>query len=348
MTGCEEIRPLISSYVDGEASTEESALIQAHLKTCEKCQSHMAFLKLLGPAINNAPVASPSPLLLDRIAKATYAKPTWQQRYLAWLTPLSIRWTVGSGLVAAGIVAILVAPRVMQPTPEMTEVPTIAANKTMATPSPAEGTVKPIPLPTPPAEARPSIAPPASAPIAVKPVEPHAKTPVEHAVISEAPTKRVAIATRTTAPAKKVAPTNTAKPGPRMIANAPKPQTNPTPPVIRPASLPTPSPKTTGSEPIEIASAPPRDTTMTNPSPTVSKAVTIAANVKPETPSFTTSAEPTSAAPEPENGGGRPRGFRANLTGFNSERSGDVMNLSLRKPLVSNSANLSIADSPVK
>ena len=334
-------------YVDGEASAEEISLVQAHLKTCERCQSHLAFLKMLGPAINSAPVAAPSPLLFDRIAKATYARPTWQQKYLGWLAPLPLRWTVGSGLVTAAVVAVLVAPRVMQITPETPDTDRVAVNKAVPTPSPAEGTVKPAPAPTIPDAMRPATTPATPAPIAAKPVEPSAGTHPEPVVTPKVSAARVAIAPKATVAVKPKVPvkpvTKTAEPA-RMANNHATPKPNPAPPLVeKPAPLPTPPPKTTESEPIVIASAPDRETSVSSPSATVSKPITIAANVKPEVPAFTASANPD---PGPARGRGRFSIGPDALKGSNlPPEMGDV---SVRKTLAVNGGIVPIADSPVK
>lgn len=349
MTGCEEIRPLISSYVDGEASAEEVALVQKHLKACDKCESHLAFLKMLGPAINHATIAAPSPLLFERIAKATYARPTWQQRYLGWLAPVSLRWTVGSGLVAAGIVAILVAPRVMQVTPEAPDAATIAVNKTVTpTPIPAESSAKPAPIPTPPETIRPAVTPPTPAPIAARPAETRPNTRIEPVVVAEPPAKRVAMAPKITTSAKpRVEAAKPTKSAPPILASNKKPDVPVASTAVKPSPLPTPPAKTTEETPILTAAAKDRDTVVSNPGPAaISKSVTIAANtVRPETPSFTPSAEPEVGS----GGSGGRKGFYVSLQGANSNVPSELTNVHLRPTgNIPNSGIVSVAHSPVK
>jgi anti-sigma factor RsiW len=42
MPGCREIDPLFSAYVDGEATADERALVDAHLRACPKCRHQTA------------------------------------------------------------------------------------------------------------------------------------------------------------------------------------------------------------------------------------------------------------------------------------------------------------------
>ena len=42
MPSCREIDPLFAAYVDGEASADERAAVDAHLKACPKCRHQTA------------------------------------------------------------------------------------------------------------------------------------------------------------------------------------------------------------------------------------------------------------------------------------------------------------------
>jgi hypothetical protein len=112
-TTCANIRPLLSSFVDREIDPEEATLVREHLGTCSACASHIAFLRALGSALDSAPLERPSPLLYERIARATYARPTLRERVSEWFAPAPVRLAVGTGL-AASIVAALVLPRLAE------------------------------------------------------------------------------------------------------------------------------------------------------------------------------------------------------------------------------------------
>jgi anti-sigma factor RsiW len=42
MPSCREVDPLFAPYVDGEATTEQRAIVDAHLRACPKCRHHTA------------------------------------------------------------------------------------------------------------------------------------------------------------------------------------------------------------------------------------------------------------------------------------------------------------------
>ena len=61
MTDCNEIRPLLSAYLDGEAAPHELAVIEAHLPGCDACAAALAgydALGALGAALEIAGVAA--------------------------------------------------------------------------------------------------------------------------------------------------------------------------------------------------------------------------------------------------------------------------------------------------
>ncbi len=47
MPSCREIDPLFAAYVDGEASADERAAVDAHLKACRKCRHQTALQALM-------------------------------------------------------------------------------------------------------------------------------------------------------------------------------------------------------------------------------------------------------------------------------------------------------------
>jgi hypothetical protein len=99
---CETVRPILSAMVDGEASPEERSLAGAHLPACSPCQSHYAFLRLTKDVLERTPAEFPSRALSERIAAATYARPTFADRLREFLRPAPARLALGTAL-AAGI-----------------------------------------------------------------------------------------------------------------------------------------------------------------------------------------------------------------------------------------------------
>jgi hypothetical protein len=124
-TRCAYIRPLLSDFVDGEATAAESALVDEHLLVCPACASHLAFLRATNQVIASMPEMQPSADLFARVAAATYRRPTLRDRVLGLLRPAPVRVALGSAF-ALGLAAVVVLPR-LGPSNETTP-PPIAAS----------------------------------------------------------------------------------------------------------------------------------------------------------------------------------------------------------------------------
>jgi RNA polymerase sigma factor (sigma-70 family) len=66
-TRCRELRPLLSAFCDGEASSRDSAAVREHLRACGRCRSTMrAYRAAPRIAVALAPTLPPSRSLLER------------------------------------------------------------------------------------------------------------------------------------------------------------------------------------------------------------------------------------------------------------------------------------------
>lgn len=63
MSECEQYIELISAMADGEASSEEEALVREHVKTCESCRAFLDICALTSDALENDLVTPPEELL---------------------------------------------------------------------------------------------------------------------------------------------------------------------------------------------------------------------------------------------------------------------------------------------
>ena len=105
----EHVLDLLSPFVDGEISADETRHIERHVAVCSLCASQLAFLRAASRTVRRAADMYPSPALFERIARATYQKPTVSQRVFAFLRPTPVRLSLG-GALAAGLVAAVVLP----------------------------------------------------------------------------------------------------------------------------------------------------------------------------------------------------------------------------------------------
>src|SRR6478672_4885580 len=56
---CEEIRPLLSAYYDGEATPDERSRVERHLTGCEDCRHVLAEYRAIGGGMRALPVPVP-------------------------------------------------------------------------------------------------------------------------------------------------------------------------------------------------------------------------------------------------------------------------------------------------
>lgn len=142
-TSCEIIRPLLSAYIDEEATAAEAERVKSHLAHCARCASELAFLRLSHEALSHPGVAAVPPSLHERIAMATYARPTLQSRIAAWLRPAPARLALG-GAAMATVLAVAFVLR----TPDVSKQPAGSgqvANNQSEAPQPPPNPSEPVP-----------------------------------------------------------------------------------------------------------------------------------------------------------------------------------------------------------
>ncbi len=110
---CALIQPLLSAYVDEETTPAEAEQVAAHLAGgCSRCEDEWAFLRLSRTAIARSSVRMAVPAgLSERIARATYARPTLADQVRALLRPAPARAAVGGFALAAGLAVVLITSR---------------------------------------------------------------------------------------------------------------------------------------------------------------------------------------------------------------------------------------------
>lgn len=71
---CGEIRPLISAFLDGEATPEERRTVERHLATCEECRHVLAEYRAIGSDLRALPVPLPPAGLRRDVWRAIEAR----------------------------------------------------------------------------------------------------------------------------------------------------------------------------------------------------------------------------------------------------------------------------------
>ena len=67
MRNCQSISKKLSAYQDGEVTTDEKAIIETHLRTCEACQKKYEAMQLTYRNLMNLPEIEPAPELSRQI-----------------------------------------------------------------------------------------------------------------------------------------------------------------------------------------------------------------------------------------------------------------------------------------
>ncbi len=79
---CQEFKPMITGYLDGELSPEQAQGLQSHLSTCRECTRELANLRDLKENLAMIKFKEPTDAELDRYWKSIYNR---LERGLAWI-----------------------------------------------------------------------------------------------------------------------------------------------------------------------------------------------------------------------------------------------------------------------
>lgn len=110
---CEDVRPRLSGYLDGDLDAERGSVVRGHLRTCDACRQIATDEAALRDGLRQLePVDPPARMwagIQARLADEEVAhsqRPTWRRALARW-APSAPRFAAG-GLLAAAAVAVLV------------------------------------------------------------------------------------------------------------------------------------------------------------------------------------------------------------------------------------------------
>lgn len=109
---CDEVWDLLSVYADGEATPEETAMVENHIAVCADCARDLKFMQSTALVLQDAPEVEPPADLREAIFAATINRPTLQERFAAavrrTLSPVPVRYgTVAAAGAAAALAAFI-------------------------------------------------------------------------------------------------------------------------------------------------------------------------------------------------------------------------------------------------
>ena len=141
---CDDVRPQLTAYLDGDQDPDRGTLIRGHLRSCDACRKAAGQEAVLRDGLRDLPtVDAPSGMWANiqaQLAAAEVAeskRPAWKRALARW-TPMVPRFAMG-GVLAAAAVGILWW-RTHEPAPE---------TKLVVAPSPSIQSSAPVAV-TPP------------------------------------------------------------------------------------------------------------------------------------------------------------------------------------------------------
>ena len=90
---CEQIKELLSPYIDGMTSEKENKIISVHLDNCSQCQSELEHLRLLCSVLKTLPI----PELPERFSEDLHKRLVEEQNLI--LRPREIKTPQRVGLL---------------------------------------------------------------------------------------------------------------------------------------------------------------------------------------------------------------------------------------------------------
>ncbi len=110
---CADINGLLSGYIDGELSAEETALVEKHLASCENCGKELKRLNNIIELLRNIPRYQASTRLLSEVREEIKKRQTFWD-----LSSPFLKW--GAGLAAAALVFFFLKSGAAVPAPQKT------------------------------------------------------------------------------------------------------------------------------------------------------------------------------------------------------------------------------------
>lgn len=142
---CDDVRPRLTAYLDGDLDPDRGTVVRGHLRTCEACRRVATEEAALRDGLRALPTLDPPPALWANIqaqlAEAEVAearRPGWKRALARW-TPMLPRFAMGGALAMAAL-GVLWWRSQQQPEPSA---------RVVDAPSPKLAAAAPSPLPAP-------------------------------------------------------------------------------------------------------------------------------------------------------------------------------------------------------
>jgi hypothetical protein len=141
---CEDTRPQLTAYLDGELEGDRGSAVRGHLRECEACRQVAGDEAALRDGLRSLPPVDPPATLWSgvqaRLAAAEVAdskKPAWRRAVARWLMPQQLAFAG----VAFAALAVLVVWKSRRDEPAAPPPPPVAVQQVLIQPSAAPAPV---------------------------------------------------------------------------------------------------------------------------------------------------------------------------------------------------------------
>ena len=114
---CAQVSGLLSAYVDGELTTKQVGLVEAHVSFCDRCAQELQALRMIVGAAGTVTPIEPPAGLRTRIAAAIADQSgeslvgSMLRGLRTALQPVSARWAAGAAVAALAVALVISMPQ---------------------------------------------------------------------------------------------------------------------------------------------------------------------------------------------------------------------------------------------
>ena len=121
---CNDLKNMISAYMDGELKGPEHHLIKKHLATCRSCRKEVENQEKIWQLLGEYEGIDPSPDYAERFWNRVENRSSWREKIRSIFGPgdMRPRWVPAVGLACVLIVVSTIAIRLQFPPPELNNV----------------------------------------------------------------------------------------------------------------------------------------------------------------------------------------------------------------------------------
>ncbi|MCK5305731.1 MAG: zf-HC2 domain-containing protein [Candidatus Omnitrophica bacterium] len=120
---CNEIKKLLSEYIDGALEADEKAVVEEHLASCEKCSEEAALLKACVEKIGSLEKIEAPEEFLKKVKERVERRSVFQEMMRGLFVPVRIKIPLELAGVAVSVVLVILILNTTQPQKQIASLP---------------------------------------------------------------------------------------------------------------------------------------------------------------------------------------------------------------------------------